>query len=255
MLISAIIIAKNEEKKIKDCLSSIKKLCDEVILVDSGSEDKTLEIAKKFEAHVYKSETNNFSRLRNEGLKHAKGVWVLYIDADERITPELAEEILEKIKDEGSGGSNIFAYAIPRRNFILGKELKYGGWWPDYVKRLFKKEKLKKWVGELHEEPIFDGNLGLLKNPLLHIKHDNLEDMVVKTNAWSEIEAKLMYKARHPKMNIFRFCSAVFREFWLRFIKEKAFLDGKVGIIYAVYQVYSKFFSYAKLWEMQLKQK
>ncbi len=88
---------------------------------------------------------------------------------------------------------------------------------------------------------------------MLHIKHDTLSEMVTKTNSWSEIEAKLMFDAKHPPMNLLRFASAVTREFWLRMIVQMAFLDGADGVIYAIYQVFSKFTSYAKLYELQLK--
>jgi hypothetical protein len=131
--------------------------------------------------------------------------------------------------------------------------MKNGGWWPDYVKRLFVVKKLHSWKGKLHEEPIFEGKLDYLNNPLTHLKHDDLESMVVKTNKWSETEAALMFEAKHPPMNIFRFASAIYREFFLRMIKKKAFLDGAEGIIYALYQVYSRFISYAKLWELQTR--
>ncbi|KKQ51250.1 MAG: Lipopolysaccharide biosynthesis glycosyltransferase, partial [Microgenomates group bacterium GW2011_GWC1_38_12] len=144
-------------------------------------------------------------------------------------------------------------YAIPRKNIILGRELRHGGWWPDYVKHLVRKNALKGWKGDLHEEPVFEGNLEYLKGALVHLKHDNLSEMVEKTNDWSNIEAKLMFEAKHPPMNILRFSSAMFREFWLRMIKQMAFLDGSEGIIYAIYQVYSRFISYAKLWEMQIR--
>lgn len=249
-LLSAVIITKNEQEKLRDCLKSIDWV-DEIIIVDSGSTDETIKIAKKSRAKIFSYEGGNFSDWRNEGLKHAKGKFILYIDADERVTPQLKSEILEKIKNQ-TEDKKITAYAIPRRNLILGKELKHGGWWPDYVKRLFKTDTLKGWKGELHEEPIFEGKLELLESPLMHIKHDNLEEMVDKTNAWSEIEARLMFESHHPQMNILRFTTAALREFWLRMVRQKAFLDGVEGIIYALYQVYSKFISYAKLWEMQL---
>jgi glycosyltransferase involved in cell wall biosynthesis len=250
MKLSAIVIAKNEEKKITECLDSLS-WADEVIVVDTGSTDKTIDIAKKKKARVVLSTKGSFSNWRNKGAREAKGDWLLYVDADERVTPKLKKEILSVINCQ----SPITAYAIPRRNFILGKEMKHGGWWPDYVKRLFKKEKFKKWEGELHEEPCFQGKLGHLKNPLIHLKHDNLEEMVEKTNEWSEIEARLMHQAGHPPMNILRFLGAMAREFWLRMIKEKAFLDGSKGVIYALYQVFSRFVSYAKLWEMQVQNK
>jgi hypothetical protein len=137
--------------------------------------------------------------------------------------------------------------------------MRHGGWWPDYVKRLFLRRSLQKWIGDVHEEPVLKvlpagrQGIGHLKNPLIHIKHNNLSEMVKKTNKWSEIEARLMFDANHSKMNIIRFFTAMFREFWLRMVKHKAFLDGGEGTIYALYQAWSKFISYAKLWEMQIQ--
>lgn len=250
-LISAIVLTRNSEDLIKDCLGSISWV-DEIIVIDSESKDKTVEIAKKLGAKIINYPKGTFSDKRNKGLEVARRKWLLYVDADERVTPQLRKEIKSIVKGQRSNVKAV-AYAIPRRNFILGKEMKHGGWWPDYVKRLFLKSNFRMWTGELHEEPQFEGELGHLKNPLIHKKHDNLSDMVDKTNEWSEIEARLMYKAGHPQMNVARFLSAMFREFWLRMIRYRAFLDGGEGIIYALYQVYSRFISYAKLWEMQLK--
>ena len=266
--ISAIILTKNSEKLIPDCLTSVS-WTDEIVVIDENSSDKTREIAGKAGGKVF-TFSGNFSEKRNFGAKKASGDWLLYVDVDERVTPLLRKEIRSRLaKREAPSSayhqSPYVAYAIPRRNFVFGKELKYCGFWPDYVKRLFKKDKFRGWTGELHEEPNFEvdsevvtggkGKIGHLERPLTHLKHNNLSEMVAKTNEWSEIEARLMYEAKHPPMNLFRFSTAMFREFWLRMIKQKAFLDGTVGIIYAVYQVYSRFISYAKLWEMQLKAK
>lgn len=256
-MISAIIITKNEENMLPDCLKSLAWV-DEIVVIDTGSIDKTNAIAVRFNARIVKYRGKpNFARWRNLGMQEAKGDWILYIDADERITPALKEEILRSIME-----MDFDAYAIPRRNFIFGKELKHCGLYPDYVKRLFKKSAFKLWTGELHEEPsyLFNGKLthghnetiGHIKNPLLHIKHETLSEMVAKTNDWSEIEARLMFRAHHPPMTISRFLSAAFREFWLRMFKQMAFLDGGEGIIYGMYQVFSRFVSYAKLWELQL---
>jgi len=249
-LLSAIIIAKNEEEKISACIKSVS-FADEIIVVDSGSEDKTIEISKKLGANIFKSSKKSFKDWRNEGLKNAKGDWILYIDADERVGKELKKEIVSIL----SSDSKHSYFVIPRKNKILGKFMKHGGWYPDYVKRLFRKEKLVEWVNDLHEEPIVMGSFGYLKNDLLHIKHDNLFDMVEKTNRWSEIEAKLLYDSKHPRMETWRFIRIMATEFIYRMIKKRAFLDGKEGVLYAIYQVYSRFLSYAKLWEMQLKVK
>lgn len=249
MKISIVIITKDEEKMIGDCLHTLV-WSDEIIVIDTGSKDNTNKIAKKYNAKIveYKS-GKNFSDWRNKGIKEAKGAWILYIDADERIPVSLKDEILKVINNE----SSLNAYAIPRRNFMFGQEMKHIAVPPDYQKRLFRKKYLKNWIGEVHEEPVFDGNLGYLKNAMIHEKHESFSEMVEKTNKWSNIEAALMYKANHPPMNIPRFLSAMGREFWQRMVVHKAFLDGKIGIMYAFYQVFSRFTSYAKLWEMQLK--
>ncbi len=257
--LSVIVPVRNAEDLIGDCLKSIS-WADEIIVADDSSEDKTVEIAKKYKKVRIINVSGSFSDRRNQAVKKAKGKWFLIVDADERVSPSLRNEIDQLVN---KSINQYYAYAIPRRNFILGREMKYGGWWPDYAKRLFRKNKFKKWVGELHEEPVFssrgrsvsggEGELGHIKNPLIHLKHDNLEEMVEKTNEWSEIEARLMHQANHPSMNIFRFAAAMLREFWLRMVKHRAFLDGTEGIIYALYQVWSKFISYAKLWEMQLE--
>lgn len=246
--ISAVVIAKNEEKKIEDCLKSIK-WCDEIILVDSGSTDNTIRVAKNLGVNVITTKNGGFSDWRNIGLNEVKYDWILYVDADERINEKLKDEIISVVNFAGKYSW----YAIPRKNNILGKDMMHGGWYPDYVKRLFKKDSLKKWVNELHEEPIVDGEMGYLKNDLIHVKHASLSEMVAKTNKWSEIEAKLMFEANHPKMSWWRFVRIMLTELIDRLIIKRGFLDGGEGVIYAFYQMWSRFISYAKLWEMQLK--
>lgn len=245
-MISVVIITKNAASKIEDCLKSVKDLAGEILVVDGDSTDGTVGIAKKYGTRVVKQKGKGFSDWRTEGSKEAKGEWIFYLDFDERSTPELNREIKEIVKK-----SSYIAYAIPRRNIILGKEMRHGGWWPDYVKRLYKRSSLRKWVGDLHEEPVFEGKMGHLKNPMVHLKHDNLSEMIEKTNKWSEIEAKLLFDANHPKMSWWRFFRIMLTEFWYRLIVKKGFLDRVEGVIYIVYQMWSKFITYAKLWEMQ----
>lgn len=243
--ISTIILARNYEDLIKDCFDSVS-WADEIVLLDTGSTDKTPKIAKSFGVKVIKAPPGDFSHWRNFVTEKAAGDWLLYVDADERVTPDLKKEILVAVKDPG-----FEAYAIPRRNILLGRKMNYGGWWPDYVLRLIKKEALVAWEGELHEQPRIRGAVGKLKNPLVHITHRSLEEMVDKTNRWSEIEAELLFKSGHPKMTWWRFLSVMAREFWYRGIKKAGFLDGTVGWIEIIYQMYSRFITYGKLWEMQ----
>lgn len=254
--LSVIILTKNEEKRIKDCLDSVK-WADEIILVDSGSTDKTIPIAKKYGAKIvsYKTPRPEYSLWRNRGLKETKGDWVFYLDADERATPELKKEILALLSQRSHGpvrgAGEVGGWAIPRRNFYLGKEMKYGGAWPDYVKRLFKKDKLKKWKGRLHEEPIFEGELGHLKEPIIHLTHRDLSSMVEKTRKWSKIEAELLYQADHPPVTWWRILRIMITEFWKRGVKLQGWRDGTIGWIEIIFQMFSRFITYARLWEMQ----
>jgi len=250
--ISVIIIGKNAQDLIKDCLLSVK-WADEIIYLDGGSTDRTLEIVKDFKVKVKKQKEKkmDFAAWHNQGIEESKGEWIFYLDTDERVTPELKKEILEKI----NSSENFAAYAIPRRNILLGKEMRFGGWWPDYQIRLFKRKFLKSWKGKLHERPVFEGELGYLKNPMLHFTHRDLSSMVEKTNQWSEIEADLLYKSGHPPITWWRFLTAMGREFWQRGVKLQGWRDGTVGWIEIIYQMFSRFITYAKLWEKQNNEK
>lgn len=245
--ITALIITKNEEENIARAVKTVR-WCDEVLVVDTGSTDKTVGKAKKSGAKVisFDSSKPDYAAWRNKGAKEGRGDWLLYIDADEEVSKALKSEIKGELET-----TQFAAFDIPRKNYILGKWMRHGGQWPDKVLRLMRKDSLVGWKGVLHEQPKIKGKLGHLTNPLIHHKHDNLEDMVTKTNMWSEVEAKLMFDAGHPPMNVLRFTTAASREFWKRMIVQMAFLDGPKGIIYALYQVFSRFVSYAKLWEMQ----
>ncbi|QQS38657.1 glycosyltransferase family 2 protein [Candidatus Woesebacteria bacterium] len=245
--LSVVIIAKNEQSKIVDAIESAG-FADEVIVIDNYSSDLTSEVSRRAGAKVYEKAKGDFNRLRDEGKKKAKGEWLFYLDCDERITDDLKKEMLSIVTDTQL---RFTAYAVPRKNIIFGKEFRFGGQWPDYQHRLFRKSALKKWVGNVHERPVFDGELSYLSNHLIHLKHDNLSDMMAKTNKWSEIEAKLMFDAHHPPMNIVRFFTATMREAWSVFILKQGFRDKTEGVIYSLFQIYSRFTSYAKLWEMQ----
>lgn len=251
--LSVLIVEKNEAKLIEDCFASLKFFDDfsidyEVVVIDDNSTDATVAVAKKHGAIVIEYHGNTFADKRNKALKEVSGQWVFYIDADERLTKKLASEMADVINNDSG-----VAYAIPRQNVIFGKVMTHGGWWPDYVKRFFLMSSLSGWKGDLHEEPIFEGELGHLNNYMVHFKHDTLTEMVDKTNSWSEIEAKLLFEAGHPKMVWWRFFRIMVTELFYRLIIKMAFLDGPEGVIYAIYQSWSRFVTYSKLWEMQVK--
>jgi len=241
--LTAIIIAKNEEQRLDRCLSSLKWI-SHIIVVDNHSTDKTREIAHKHNTAICDSESRSFSVLREIGAKNARSKWILYMDADEVMTDELKNEIIEILNKSDSKP----AYFIKRKNYYYGKYL-----WPetDKMQRLFIKDKLIGWQGDLHETPDIDGETGELDNYLLHYTHRNLEDMIIKTNEWSDIEANLRFISGHPQMTWWRFIRIMLTGFYDSFIHKKGYRAGTVGLIESIYQSFSMFITYAKLWEMQ----
>lgn len=252
--LSVVILTRNAESKLEDCLKSIKGL-GQIVILDGGSTDKTRDIAKKYGARVFKQKKGSYDTWRNQAKVVVKTDWLFYVDPDERVTPELRLEIQSILDGSRPRHTQLDAYAVPRRNFVFGKELKHGGWWPDYVLRLMRRDKLVRWEGELHEQPKINGEVGHLKEALIHLKEDNLSDMVTKTNKWSEVEARLLLDSGHPKMAWWRFLRPVATEIFDRLVLKLGFLDGVQGIIFSIYQGYSVFMRYAKLWEMQRSSK
>ncbi|QQG43521.1 MAG: glycosyltransferase family 2 protein [Candidatus Daviesbacteria bacterium] len=249
-MLSVIIITKDEEKMIKACLSSVK-WADEIVVVDDGSTDDTIKIAKAEGAKIVSSPQiteKDFSRLRNLGLQEAKGDWILYVDADERVLKPLKEEIQNILTKEGSG-----AWAISRRNIILGAEKKYPAFWPDYVIRLFKRVSLQCWQGKVHESPKFSGKLAKLENSFLHLTHRDIDSMVLKSLDWANIDARLRYDSGHPPMSSWRFLKILFSEIFNQGILRQGFFNGTVGVIDSLLQAFSLYISYVKLWQLQQK--
>jgi len=246
-MLSAVVITKNEEKMIGECLKSLS-FADELLVVDTGSTDNTNFIAKKHHARIVKGPGKGYDSYRNAGLKSARGDWILYLDADERITPELALEICGVI----SAPDLLYgAYEIPRKNIYLGKSMRFGGWGNDSVIRLFPKDKLVAWHHPLHEQPQYSGQLKKLSHFMIHYSHRDLASMLEKTISFTDYEAKLRFAANHPKVTWWRFFRVMFTEFWYRFIKLSAWRDGTEGVIDGIFQVYNSFIIYARLWELQ----
>ena len=258
-MLSVIILTKNEEKMIGACLESVK-WADEIIIADNGSTDKTLEIIrsdKSLESRVkvMKFAEQDFASLRNKAMEEAKGDWVLYVDADERVLESLKEEILKSLdfaRDRQVQDDDGFsAFAIPRKNIIFGKEVNYGPYKKDWVIRLFRKKDFEKWSGKVHETPHFKGKLGYTKNSFLHLTHRGVDQMVLKSLEWSKIDAKLRLDSKHPKMSGWRFLRILITELWNQGIIRKGFFNGTVGIMDSLLQVFSLFITYVRLWELQ----
>lgn len=244
-MISAIIITKNEEDRIETCLRSVKWV-DEIIILDNGSSDKTLDIAKKYTDKIFSFDNLDFSSLRNKGVEKSTGDWILYIDSDERVLDPLKKEIEEVVKED-----KYSALAISRKNIIFGQEVHYGPFWPDWVIRLLKKEAFETWVGKIHENPKFKGKLGYSKNSFLHLTHRNVDQIVLKSLEWSKIDAQLRYNSKHPKMSALRFLRILFVELFNQGVRKGGFFNRSIGAMDSVLQTFSMFITYIRLWQMQ----
>lgn len=247
MKISVVIIAKNAEELLVDCIDSVS-FANEIVVIDNNSTDRTGEIAKMKHAVVYPYVTDDFSKLRNFALDKATNDWIFYLDADERVTKSLKKEIEENIVS----ANEYSAFILKRKNYYLGNNQ-----WPGYERmpRIFYKKNFKEWVGKLHETPGFEGKAKELNEYLLHYSHRNLSVMLQKTIEWSRIEAQLRFKSNHPKMVWWRFLRVMITEFIDWYIFKKGYKAGTVGLIESMYQSFSIFITYTQLWEMQIGKK
>ena len=254
MKITILIYTRNEERNISDCINSAKLLTDKIILVDMESSDKTVEIAKSLNIPVFNFPKSNYVEPAREfGIKQAETDWVLILDADERMTNELANEIQNVITLKRSNVPTEIAFKIPRRNTFAGiKWLRHGGWWPDYQTRLINKKFFLNWPKRIHSTPHIKGDIGYLKNPLIHYFHGDLNGMVKKTIIFEDIESDLLFKAKR-KTGIGIFFRKFLAEIYRRLIRNSGFLDGPFGIIESIYQAFSKTITYLFLYEKQIK--
>jgi len=243
--ISVLIQTHNEEKNIEACIASACLLSDTVVVVDMESTDKTSELAERNGAAVA---SFPFSRYvepgRAFGLQKIQTDWVFILDADERMTESLAEEIQTAIMS-----GEFTYYKVPRKNMFAGvKWLQHGGWWPDEQMRLIKISAFESWSTQIHSTPHIKGKMGHLSNSFKHHFHGNIESMVQKTLVFEAIESDLLYEA-HKSVKTATFFRKFIMELWRRLFQKMGFLDGTIGIIESVYQAYSKTITYLLLYE------
>ncbi|MBI2596954.1 glycosyltransferase family 2 protein [Candidatus Daviesbacteria bacterium] len=242
-MISVTIITLNEEKNLRKSLISIKNLADEIIVVDSGSNDNTVKIAKEFGAKVFFRKFDNFANQKNWAMSKASNDWILSVDADEEISNQLADEI--KVVTDGG---NYNGFLIPRKNFILGKEIKYSRWSPDEHIWLWKKAS-GKWTGDVHEEVIVKGKVGKLKYSKLHYSHKTINQILASNNFYSTLLSQSMYKNNIKFSIIKMFWNSSF-EFSIRFFYKLGFLDGWRGFVLAYIMGIYQLTVWVKLWEL-----
>lgn len=226
--LSGIIITKNEEHDIVGCLSSLAPLCQEIILVDSGSTDKTLDLAKKFSPKIFHHDWQGYGPQKQFALDQAAGPWVINLDADERLTPALMEEIRVKISDEGNP---VQGYRIPFHHYFLGRRLRFGGMQGETHLRLFKKTGASYGRRPVHEGISVPEPIGYLKEPIEHTSYQSMEEYKKKREEYTDLIAKLKFD-QGKRFHIWYHLRLPF-EFILRYIFKLGFLDGKPGLIYA----------------------
>ena len=247
--ISVVILTKNEAEMLPGCLATLS-WCDEVILIDDNSTDGTVEIAENHGARVISFSHPSFARRRMEGKKHAQHEWIFYVDADERVTPALAEGLINLV----SADKSVRAISFLRENYFYGQKMNHGGWQDDWVTRFFKKESLKKWYGTIHESPVFEGRLVRLSGAVLkHFSHRSTVDGLKKTIKWTPKEAQALVKALDETPKFKTILKKGLGEFWRRAIKNGGYKDGQVGLIEALIQAINRMLVYTQVWEQKQK--
>lgn len=275
--LSVVVAARNEEENISGCLASVKAIADEIIVVDEESNDNTREIAKKFGAKVIKvKHAAIFHKSKQRGLDEATGEWILQLDADERVTPQLAREIRKIIclttkeikkrgtkelfkrhqrgieKRDGTIGiqtGETVGFFIPRKNFFLGKPLIHAGVYPDGVIRLVKKGKARFPSKSVHEQIVLDGEVAWLSHDLEHHDSPTLSRYFARFNRYTDLKAEELKKQRTPK-NIWNFLKFTFLlptfYFLLLYIRHKGFFDGMRGFLWSLFSSWHYPISYFK---------
>jgi glycosyltransferase involved in cell wall biosynthesis len=240
-MLSAIIITRNEAANVAACLESLA-FCDERIVVDSGSDDDTVEIALAAGAAVVTHQWAGFGAQKNFALSQARGDWVLSIDADERVSAALAADILSTIRSASASG-----YEIARLSTFLGRPMRHSGWFPDYVLRLFRRDKARFSDDLVHERIICEGPIGRLSGVLDHHPVLRLEDALRRVDSYSTAGAEMLAASRRRVS----FSTGITHGMWsfLRaYIIRLGFLDGREGFLLAVANAEGTYYRYMKAW-------
>lgn len=245
--VSGIIICKDEEKNIEDCIKSIL-WCDEIVVVDSYSTDDTIGIAKKYTSSIFQNEWKGFHEQRKFALSKVNHEWTFSIDADERCTKELEKEIknLLELKDISHDG-----FEIPRKSFFLNKWIKHGGWYPNYQLRLFKSKSAKVSDRLVHESYLVNGTTGRLKNDILHYTVTSVSEFITKINSYSDLSA--MEKVEKKNVNFLDILIIPGIAFLHQYILKGNFLDGVAGLMVSKFHMMTKLLNNMKIWELQNK--
>jgi glycosyltransferase involved in cell wall biosynthesis len=244
--VSVVVITKNEQDRIRKCLESVYGWADEIVIVDDESTDNTLNIAKEFTDRIFIRKMDIEGRHRNWAYAQAKNEWVLSLDADERVTEELKDEITRVLmKDLGYVG-----FSIPRQNYLGSYWIKYGGLYPAGQLKLFKKDRFRYEEVEVHPRVFLDGETGHLISDIIHYSWRDFEDFLIKLNRQTTYEAKKWINTNRQMS----FAHALWRawdRFWRTLLRKKSYKDGLIGFMVAYFASFYQIISYAKYWQMK----
>lgn len=242
--ISAVIITKNEADNIGRCLDSLH-WADEIVVVDSGSTDNTMEICRDYGAKVIETEWRGFGKTKQLAVNSAKYDWVFSIDADEEVTPKLAD----RLKSIRKAGPHASGYRIKRNSFYLGKMIRYSGWNRDYPLRLFNRKYGNFNDKRVHESVKIKGTVGKIEERILHYTYPTISSYIKKMDLYSTLGAELL-KDKNKKAGIFKALFHAKIKFIKMYFINLGFLDGKAGLALALNSAFSVYLKYLKLWQM-----
>jgi glycosyltransferase involved in cell wall biosynthesis len=247
MTLSAVLAAVNEEEMIEGALRSLR-FCDEVVVVvDDRSTDRTQEIARRHTDKVLVERFDDFAQIRNAGVRAASGEWILHVDADERITQPLAEEIRAAVDSEGDH----LAYRGRTVNFFWGRRMEHGGWGRMMQPRLVRREHAE-FSGRVHEAAAVPlDRIGTLSGERWHFTHRSIEENLRKAILYGRLEARDRMQAGARPVTTWTFVRAMALEFGRRMIRRRGYRDGMPGVIEAIFQPFAVFCAQVMLWELQ----
>ena len=251
MPLSVAIITLNEEAKLGKTLDSLRGFADEVIVVDSGSTDRTVEIARAHGAKVFSEPWKGYAGQKNSAIAKAGGDWVLSLDADEAVEPELAEEIRTVVGR--AGDDKVQGYLIPRKNFFFGRWIRHGGYYPDPKLRLFRRGKARFQERVVHESMECDGSTGRLRHALLHDAYPTLSGYLEVCNKYSTLSAEIAHGKGHRRFSPWNIVVRPWATFVYNYFVRLGFLDGKAGLLLHLNHACYVSWTYAKAWEMGRK--
>jgi hypothetical protein len=241
--VTVIIPTLNEEKNILDCLESVAWASERVVF-DCYSTDGTVALAQAAGAQVHQHPFENYAQFHNAAMQHVHAAWILFVDADERVTPALATEIeavIEENRDE-------VLWWIPRHNYIFGRLTKGAGWYPDYQARLLRRGRVH-WERPVHEIAVADGPEGYLENPLIHYNYDDVADFRARQERYNQYDAEILFE-QGVRPRIYTAYTQLVRHFWWRFVTLQGVREGVHGLRLSLLTAYYEMKKYRRLTRM-----